>query len=119
MAKISAEFDTQTKELTITMDGKTIDNVQSVCLSKAGSYYEDNSDKKEFGMSIMTLSKNKDEKYDNYNQIVASESKEGKEAVAAGLGAAYAGYGDIIIVPVKGKDAKEKIADYLRRYMKR
>lgn len=85
MAKVNVEFDTKTKELEVTFNGKKIDNVYSVNLYK--DYYSDASENP-FGMSLMTLdsSKQDDEGYRSMQQIVAKESKDAKEAIEAGAG---------------------------------
>lgn len=86
MAEVIAKFNTKTKELSVTMDGKDVSNVMSINMSKAGGYYSDSDsdDKNEFGCSILTLDKYKDDGYSSYTQIVAAESLLGKQAVKAG-----------------------------------
>lgn len=77
MAEVIAKFNTKTKELTVNMDGKDISNVMSVRLDKSygGS---DDSENQEYGCSILTLDKLKDDGYQTYTQIVASDTKDGK-----------------------------------------
>lgn len=76
MAKVNVEFDTKSKELTVSMDGTAIPNVMGVSVNK--SYYSEGEDKEEYGCSILTLDKKKDDGYQTYTQIVASESADGK-----------------------------------------
>jgi hypothetical protein len=116
MAKISVEFDTAEKTMAVTMDGVAMPNVQSVMLSKAGSYYgEDQDEDKGYSCSILTMDKNKDESYKTFQQIVASDTKQGREVKKLG-GVAFAGNNEFLVIDVSKKAIREKIGDYLRRF---
>lgn len=51
MSKVSIEFDTETKELTVSMDGSSIEHVRDICFYK-------NYDEKGFAMGIAQVKKN-------------------------------------------------------------
>ena len=72
MATVTATFDTKEKTLVVTMDGKTVDNVHGVVLSKG--YSDEN-----FYCELTTGVLNKDEDYYTVQRLVASETPEGQK----------------------------------------
>jgi hypothetical protein len=84
MAKINFEFDTATKEMTLTMDGKSIDNVMGIsCYKNSGMYGED-SGGDDYSCSISTMTQSSDEGYKTFTNIVAKDTSEGRKAFAEG-----------------------------------
>jgi myo-inositol-1-phosphate synthase len=86
MAKITAEFDTITKKLTVALDGVAFDNVNSV------SFYESYCEEGEHCASIGQREKLEDEGMVKYTYISASENGDVKvsepvEEVTKGLAA--------------------------------
>lgn len=55
MSKVNIEFDTETKLLTVSMDGAVIENVRDICFYNEG-YYDQPSEK--FSMGIAQVKKN-------------------------------------------------------------
>lgn len=111
MAKINVEFDTGTKEMVVTMDGKAVANVEQISLSR-GNYYAENPDEA-YGCSILTLVKNEEESYKAYTQIIASDTNAGKQAIADGAGAHPEFPGFVAL-----NDAKSAINDEVSRLFK-
>lgn len=82
MAKISIEFDTKTKELTASIDGKSVANVVSVQM------YPSWDDDDEFRCILTTAAEDESTEIKTVTQLVASETLQGKELIAAKAGAA-------------------------------
>lgn len=78
MAKINIEFDTSTKEMTVSMDGKALPNVMSVGIYKGYGGEED------YSCSIMTKEDYNDDGYQWYQQIVARNSGMAKKMIDEG-----------------------------------
>lgn len=70
MSKIVAEFDTKEKTLSITMDGKSIDNVSSA------EFYAGWDEKDEFHAGITTVTKIDEEDVTQVMRIVAEDQIE-------------------------------------------
>lgn len=85
MAKVVITYDTSSKDLSVEMDGKAIDNVQDVHVSRGGGYYSDKKEN-EFSFGLVTMDKKESEGYKTYTQIMAKDSSEGKALVAEGAG---------------------------------
>jgi hypothetical protein len=83
MAKINVEFDTSNKNLTVSMDGKQMPNIVGINIYKYGAYGESD-DKNEYDCSVTMLDNYKDEGYKTYTQIIAKESKQGRDRALAG-----------------------------------
>lgn len=113
MAKINVEFDTKTKEMSVTMDGQAISNVEYVSLSRAYDYNSGKSKDDEYGVNIVTSEKDESEDFRTMKQIVASKlsSEEGWEP--------YKGSDEFVTRNVKGGSLSEKIRDYLRNHKRR
>ncbi len=74
MAKVSIEFDTVSKEMSLTFDGNKVDNVHDVYLSKNSAYYADEVDKaKGFRFNMMTHEKSSEDGFNKQVHISASE----------------------------------------------
>ena len=86
MAKVNVEFDTKTKELSVTFDGKAVANVYGISLSK--SYYSDSDNENPYSLNLMTLdaTQQKEEGYQSMQQIVAKDSSDAGDAVKQGAG---------------------------------
>jgi hypothetical protein len=80
MAKVNIEFDTSTKEMTVSMDGKALPNVMSVGIYKG--YGMDGGD--DYSCSIMTKEDYTDDGYQSYQQIVARNSGMAKKMIEEG-----------------------------------
>lgn len=73
MAQVVVNFDTASKEITVTMDGQPVENVMSISMSKKnGGYYSDDMGGDDYCCSITTLDKMDDDGYKKYTQIVAN-----------------------------------------------
>jgi len=83
MSKISVEFDTKTKAMSVKLDGKAVPDVVGVNLSK--SYYSDDEDA--FQCSVTQRQKDEDNDIQTWTQLVAadSESADGKRSAFAGF----------------------------------
>ena len=88
MAKISIEFDTNEKSLSVTMDGEKLDNVEEVSICNAG-YDRDgdgDEDDKDYHFQIFMLEGDDEHDLRRISKIVAGESKEeGEPTKFAGL----------------------------------
>jgi hypothetical protein len=73
MSKVVINYDTKSKEISVEMDGQSIANVETVCVSKRENYYNDSDESEIYGCSILTLDNINEEGYKKYGQIVASE----------------------------------------------
>lgn len=69
MAKIIAEFDTNSKELTVSVDGTAVDNIYALSVDKC---YDDEG----FCCSLMTLVKDEANDTRTVTRMVASESRD-------------------------------------------
>ncbi len=99
MAKVKIEFDTKSKELAVSMDGKDIPNIQNISLYKAG-YYDDKEEG--YSFSLVTSDSQDDEGYKSYKQIVARDSAAGREALAKGAGT-WADFPDFVYLTANSK----------------
>lgn len=72
MAKIVAEYDTKAKTLNVTKDGKALDNVMHVSLSRNYNYQKDQEDDT-YGCHVMTKDKSDEEGYSTHTHITANE----------------------------------------------
>lgn len=78
MAKISVEFDTTSKVMSCSIDGKAVKDVTGI------SVYQSYDDTDLFRCSIVTMTKDEDADIDIYTNLVASESAAGDAAVKNG-----------------------------------
>lgn len=85
MAKVVITFDTQDKSLTATMDGKTVENLESASFYR-GYNYDTSKSTDEFRCNLTTVEKKEDDGVSMYTQISAKQSAEGREAIAQGAG---------------------------------
>lgn len=69
MAKITAEFDTNSKELSVSVDGKAVDNIYAFTVDKC---YDDDG----FCCSLMTLVKDEQNDTRTVTRMVASQSRD-------------------------------------------
>lgn len=111
MAKIMMEFDTISKELVVKMDDEVLEDIQSVCIYKAGYYGDNQGD--DYTCSLSQSDKEEDEGYKTMTQIVAKDSTAGREAIVNGAGT----YKNNDFVSVKGVSLKlqKDIFNYLRK----
>ena len=115
MAKINIEFDTKSKELSLTLDGKAVENVQSVSLSKMMDYYSDSSsDKNEFSFSVLTQDKNEADGYKTYTHILAKQSEEGRKAIADGSATAHTEYPEEFLLIKNVNPVVKRISNFLK-----
>lgn len=82
MAEIIAKFDTLSKSLNVTMDGKELENIDSVSISKAyfdrdGDGDEDDAD---YYLTVCQVEPKKEEGHTVVTRIVASQSPEGESS---------------------------------------
>ncbi len=121
MAKISIEHDTKTKELSVKMDGKTIDNVGHVSISKDSQYYSPKNEGEEalpetHSVSIHTSTKNEDEGYSTHNIVMAKKSREGQQAIKDG--ACDYELSDEFVVLKDSTEVRQSVANYFRKLRK-
>ena len=112
MAKVNVEFDTKTKELSVSLDGKSVPNVNGISLSK--SYY---SDEEEFSMCLMTLDRTKSESdgYSSMTQICAKQAKEAKEMLQQGAGT-YEPHPDFLLLKKITNKLSASLSDYMKSH---
>lgn len=117
MAKVNIDFDTKTKEISVTFDGKAVDNVYAVSLSK--SYYADDDVETEnpFSLNLMTMdsTKQEDEGYRQMQQICASESVEAKEALQAGA-APHPDHPGFLLLRKAAGSLSDKLGKFLKGF---
>lgn len=77
MAKITCEFDTQSKDLTVAIDGKAVDNVIGVNFYPRG--YDGDGD--DYSCAVTTKEHNEDEDIKTYTNLIASETAQAKDMV--------------------------------------
>ena len=88
MSKISMEFDTVTKKLTVMMDDKVIENVTDVSCYKMWSHEAEEGEEQKFSLRVAQMSEDKEANTVTYTHICASEinrqtfGSEFEEAVA-------------------------------------
>jgi hypothetical protein len=117
MAKLNIEFDTSTKELSVSFDGKKLDNVYSVSLSKAYGYGEDEENK--FGCSLMTMDEYKDDGYRHMTHLVAKNSSEAEKLIREGA-VSHPDFPDFVhLKDTQSKNYAKQLSEYLRRHRER
>lgn len=88
MAKITAEFDTVAKTLSVSMDGSPIKDVVSARFGL--DYYGDDEDR--FRCEVTTLAEDEDTDVKTMTNLIASASHDGRLLVAAGEAEALPGF---------------------------
>lgn len=83
MGKINVSFDTATKAMEVSIDGKSVGDVAEVSLFK--TYEDGDGDNPEYGCSILTVGKDESSGVRVYTRLCASESQQGKDAVERGV----------------------------------
>jgi hypothetical protein len=111
MAKVIIELDTEDGSLTATINGKAVNDVESIMISR---YNDDYKNKPEIGCSISTKTIN-DDGVRTYTNICAEHSKSGRTALA--LGTLKTEFDDFVVNPVPAEnkdnpyvDAKQTVA---------
>lgn len=109
MATVSVSFDTVTKALSVTVDGKAIADVDSVNIYKRYSY--DDEDDKGFMCSVETRSEDKGEGTMTFTRLCASESVEAKRLADLPVPSDIPGF---VLTEAKGK-AQSDIHEFFNR----
>lgn len=92
MAKMTVEFDTDTKKMTAAIDGKAVENV------RAAEVYPSWDKDDEFRCVFVTRATDEGSGITEIRQLMASESKSAKAAVAAGTGVPSADFSGFVEV---------------------
>lgn len=91
MAKITLEYDTNTKEMALAIDGTPVENVSSL------SIYQSYSDEDEFCLNITTVSKDEDHDLRTYTQLMASETAAAREGLQRGTACVSTDFPDFVV----------------------
>jgi hypothetical protein len=112
MAKIVCEYDSDTGDGRVTIDGKELANISSFSMCQAGGYSYDNDDR-DFYCSIYQTVKDIATGLKTYMSTTASTSEEGKKGIAQG------GKEDLLIPGYVTFPAKSPVHDEISKYFAR
>jgi hypothetical protein len=107
MAKINVEFDTVSKEMSVTMDGKPVEDIMNVSFSK----YSDG----ECSCCLTTVNRNDTDGYSTYTNITAKDSALARESSVTKQ---YKDSPDMVQVPGKSSIQEEVAACLVSRRKK-
>lgn len=82
MAKVTINADTESDALEVLIDGKTVENVNSISIYMAPSWYERN--ETELSLCITTYSEDEDSGIKTMTNLTARDNKEAKKLQSAG-----------------------------------
>jgi hypothetical protein len=98
VAQIAIAFDTATKKMVVTIDGKAVENVTEA------QVYPSWDDPEEYRCMVMTRSADKDSGITTMTMLMAEETKAGK----SGQASAFPGFTQVVTKPDSLKAAIEK-----------
>jgi hypothetical protein len=108
MAKIAIEFDTVDKTLACSVDGKALENVNSV------NIYLPYGSRDDYSLEICQVDENDDEDYRQVHRTVAADTEKGRALASAGGKPSVAGF--VTATEAFGDDG---LADELLSFFKR
>lgn len=108
MSKINVEFDTSTKEMVVTIDGKAVENIYSV------SAYRDSYDGESKSCICLCTTEKSGEGYRTQTQISAKDTSMGRELLSKGAGSVKE-YPDLVALKGVTPKVEQDIAKFLSR----